>query len=151
MNYTSMKLSKKNNSLSLWFRDIEVNTRSNPKHLIVVVSREWVCGMARKITASLFLFLLTLFILFLERGEEQEKEGEKHRCMRECLSHLLLLVTRSETQECALTGNQTGDLSPCGMMPNRAMEIRSRPQFLIINSVAQLDFKILYMYSFAKI
>ena len=56
---------------------------------------------------SIFLFFYKDFIyLFLERGEEREKEEEKHQCV--VASHMPLL-TWPETQACALTGNRTSE------------------------------------------
>ena len=55
------------------------------------------------------LFCKDLFIYFLERGEGWEKEKERY------INHLPLshpqLGTWPTTQACALTGNQTGNLS----------------------------------------
>ena len=67
-----------------------------------------------------FLFMLCLlsetffssfkdFIyLFLEKGREGEREGEKHQCVVAC--HMAPLGTWPVTQACALTGNRTSDL-----------------------------------------
>ena len=47
--------------------------------------------------------------LFLERGREGEREGEIYQCV--VASHTPLLGAWPATQACALTGNQTSDLS----------------------------------------
>ena len=71
----------------------------------------------------LFIFLILLFFIFRERGREGEKEGAKHQCDRKkstrCLPYVLSPGTKPITQACALTGNWTGDLSPCRTMPNQ--------------------------------
>ena len=54
----------------------------------------------------ILLFLKDFLNLFLERGEGREKEGKINVWLP--LTHLLL-GTWPTTQECALTGNQTGD------------------------------------------
>ena len=69
------------------------------------------------------LFIYYMFkILFLERGREGEREGEKHQCVREtsvgCLSSTPGLGTKPATQALALTWNRTGDISFCRMMPD---------------------------------
>ena len=47
------------------------------------------------------------FILFLDRGEGREKQGEKHQCVTaSCTPPTGDLPT---TQACALTGNGTGN------------------------------------------
>ena len=46
---------------------------------------------------------------------DREREGEKHQLV----VFLMCLESEPETQECAFTGNQTGDLSLCTMMPNQ--------------------------------
>ena len=70
---------------------------------------------------AIFNFLL-LFI-FRRRGREGKREGEKHQYEREmsigCLSRAFQPGTEPATQACALTGNQTWDLSLCGMTPNQ--------------------------------
>ena len=57
-------------------------------------------------------FLRILFIYLFERGGKEGRKGEKHRRARETLT---LTRHQPETwptiQACALTGNQTGDLS----------------------------------------
>ena len=47
--------------------------------------------------------------LFLERGREGEREGEKHQCV--VASHTP--PTGPTTQTCVLTGNRTGDPFIC--------------------------------------
>ena len=68
-------------------------------------------------------FLLAFLNSVLERGEGREREGEKHRCGREtalgCLSHISLPGSKPATQACALTGNRTGGLLLCRMMPKQ--------------------------------
>ena len=70
---------------------------------------------------SIHLILKILFI-FRERGREEKREGEKHRCGREtlmvCLSVRLQLGTWPATQACALTRNWINDLLIFGVMPN---------------------------------
>ena len=57
-----------------------------------------------------FFFRFYLFI-FRERAREVEREGEKHRCVRERLPLACpQLGTWPATQACALTGNRTRDL-----------------------------------------
>ena len=54
---------------------------------------------------------------------EGERVEDKHGCERETLISCLLDVpsreTEPTTQECALTGNQTCDLSVCKRAPNQ--------------------------------
>ena len=63
-----------------------------------------------------------LFI-FRERVREGGREGEKRRCEREtsvlCFLHMPRLWTHPTTQACALSRNQTGNLSLCRTMPNQ--------------------------------
>ena len=66
-------------------------------------------------------FLRFYFYLFLERGEGREKEreknidvSEKHKSVTSCTPP----TNMPTTQACALTGNRTGDLSVCRIMPN---------------------------------
>ena len=63
------------------------------------------------------------FSFLRERGKGGRKEGEKHQCVREtsisCLSHASQLRTKPTTQACALTGDQTCDLSIFRTMPNQ--------------------------------
>ena len=57
---------------------------------------------------SIFLFFYKDFIyLFLERGEEREKEEEKHQLVASRTRPQLR--TWPTTQACALTRNQTSD------------------------------------------
>ena len=59
-------------------------------------------------------FLRFYLFIFREKGREGEREGEKHRYARETLIGYLLTPPtgdRPTTQACALTRNQTGDLS----------------------------------------
>ena len=48
-------------------------------------------------------------------GREGEREGERHRCEREALVSAQP-GTKPATQACAVTGDQTWDLSVYGMM-----------------------------------
>ena len=54
-------------------------------------------------------FLKILLNYFRERGKEKEREGKKHRCLREtsisCLLHVPQPGTMPTTQACALTRN----------------------------------------------
>ena len=75
------------------------------------------------------IFFKDFIFLFLERGEEREKERrrnisvwEKHQFLRNIILHVSLLSltyhqpgTWPATQAHVLTGNWTGDLSVCGM------------------------------------
>ena len=54
-------------------------------------------------------FFKILFIFFRERGRERERDGEKHWLVASCTCPQL--GTWPTTQACALTGNQTGDLT----------------------------------------
>ena len=58
-----------------------------------------------------YKFLKDFIYLFLKRGREGKREGEKHQCM--VASHTSPLGTWSATQACALTGNWTGDPLVC--------------------------------------
>ena len=60
-------------------------------------------GMKIYLNQSCFL----RFYLFLERGRERKREGEKHQC--ELPLTLPLLGTWPATQACTLTGNRTSD------------------------------------------
>ena len=65
--------------------------------------------------SSLFYFFKDFIYLFLERGREGEREGEKHQCV--VASHMpLLLGTWPTTQTCALIGNRTGDPLVCRLL-----------------------------------
>ena len=68
----------------------------------------WACLSA----CSFFFFRFYLFT-FRERGREEDREGEKHCCVREKQLPLArpLLGTWPTTQAYALTGNRTSDLS----------------------------------------
>ena len=55
--------------------------------------------------------------LFLERGEGREKERERNSVS--VTSYMLWLETKPATQACALTRNQTRDLSLCRTMLNQ--------------------------------
>ena len=56
----------------------------------------------------MYIFLKTLFILFLDRGDGREKQRERNIHVWLPLT-CPLLGTWPETQACALTGNRTGD------------------------------------------
>ena len=72
------------------------------------------CELSGHLSCS---FLKKDFIyLFLERGREREREGEKHQCV--VASHMLPLGTWPTTQACALTGNRTGDPLLCSLALN---------------------------------
>ena len=55
-----------------------------------------------------FLFKKYFIYLFLGRGREGKREGDKYQCARDTLIGCLL---PTPNWGCALTGNQTGDLS----------------------------------------
>ena len=67
-------------------------------------------------------FIYLFMYLFLKRGDRREKEMERNISERETLISCLLYApqpgTKPTTLACALTLNQTGDLSPCWMMLN---------------------------------
>ena len=69
-------------------------------------------------SSSSSFFNIYLFI-FGERGREGEREGEKYQCEREtltgCLFHAPHPGAEPTTRACALTGNQTSDISLCRM------------------------------------
>ena len=64
----------------------------------------------------IYLFKKIIFIyLFLERGREGEREGEKHQCVRETSIDRMPLAcpqpgTWPRPLACALTGNEIGNL-----------------------------------------
>ena len=61
---------------------------------------------------SLFFFNKYFIYLFLEKGEEREKERErKYHCV--VASHMPSTRDLPETQAYALSGNQTSDLLVC--------------------------------------
>ena len=72
-------------------------------------------------------WFVCLFV-HLRGGREGEREGKKHQCVRDtlidCLFECTPTGTGPETQACALTRNQTGNLSLCRMTPNRLSHIR---------------------------
>ena len=76
-------------------------------------------------TMSGIFFFFKRFYLFIfrERGREKEREGEKYLCEREtwigCLTYAPQPGTKPTNPACALTRNQTSDLSLCGTMPNQ--------------------------------
>ena len=68
------------------------------------------------------IFSKTLFIYF-QTGKRGRKRGRKTSTYKETSMACLLLAhpqlgTWPETSACALTGNQTGDLLVCQIMPN---------------------------------
>ena len=71
----------------------------------------------------------------IEREEEGEKEVEKRCCGREtsisCLLYVLQPGTKPTTQAHALTGNRTGDLLLCRMMPNLLSHMSQGKEFKI--------------------
>ena len=81
---------------------------------ILVLILMWLCEEKSYVCLCCHLDWKSLFI-FRERGRDEEREGQKHQCAREtlisCLSHTRWQGTWPATQACALTGNQTGDLS----------------------------------------
>ena len=90
--------------------------------------RKYNCGLSNllssstTVTTSLFSNFFK-FLIFREKGREGERKGEKHQCEREisigCLPYVPQLGTKYATQACALTWNQTSDLSVCRMTPNK--------------------------------
>ena len=64
----------------------------------------------------LFCFLKDFIYLFLETGEETEKERERNTDVQE--KHRSVASHMSSTQGCALTENRMGGLMLCGMTPN---------------------------------
>ena len=83
-------------------------------------------------------FLNIYFILFLEREGGREKAGEKHPCEREisidCLPSVPWPGTEPATQAHALTGNQTGELSLCGTMPNQLSHTSQSNKWLLMKT-----------------
>ena len=72
--------------------------------------------------------------LFLERGEGREKERERNINGWLPLTHPLLR-TWSATQECALTGKQTGDTLVC-RLANKTLSYGKPEPYLIIFSIS---------------
>ena len=62
-----------------------------------------------------YLFFKDCIYLFLEKGREGGREGEKHHVWLPLVRPLLGIWPT--TQACALTGNRTSDLSVCRVMP----------------------------------
>ena len=72
--------------------------------------------------SHILFFILTedMLIDFREQAREAEREGEKRQCERETSTGCLIHPDRGAkpaTQACALTGNQTDDLSMYRMTP----------------------------------
>ena len=67
-------------------------------------------------------FLFYFIYLFLEKGEGREKERERKIYVRQkhqlAVSHIPRPGIKPATWACALTRNQTGDLSLCRMTPS---------------------------------
>ena len=76
----------------------------------------WIGCWGTSLLKSIYLFT------FREKEREREREGEKHRCAWETdwlpLAHTRPR-TKPATQEYALTGYRTSNLSLCRMMPNQ--------------------------------
>ena len=86
---------------------------NNPTDNSILNSEIWSAfslrlAMRQGCSLSFFLYLKILFILFLEWGEEREKEKERNTNVWLPLT-CPLLGTWPPTQSCALTGNQTSD------------------------------------------
>ena len=69
-----------------------------------------------------------LYFIFRERGKKGEREGEKHRRVKEtsigCLQYEPQPGTKSTTQACALTRNQTSNFSLCRTTPSQSSHTR---------------------------
>ncbi|KAF6090917.1 hypothetical protein HJG60_012262 [Phyllostomus discolor] len=70
---------------------------------------------------NIFIFKKILFIYFWREGNGGRKGGRKRgrKTSINCLSHTPQLGMEPATQACALTGNQTSDLSLCRTMLNQ--------------------------------
>ena len=68
-----------------------------------------------------------------EGKKEGRKEGWKGRKIG-CLLFMPRQGTAPATQACALTGNQTGDLLPCGTMTNELSHTSQGPYILDVRN-----------------
>ena len=86
---------------------LQTNTNESENHYNygsekVAIIPSWIRkGFLEEVFSELHFFKIILFIYFLERGREGEREGEKHQCV--VASHMLpTLETWPTTQACAL-------------------------------------------------
>ena len=96
-------------------------------------------------------FLNNDFIyLFLEKGSEGEREGEKHPCERKTAISCLLYTpepqTKPTSQACTLTGNRTFNLLLYGTVLNPLSHTSHGSSFLLSCSWGWLEFPFLHLW-----
>ena len=78
------------------------------------------CTICMVLYIVIHRFFKDFIYLFLEKGEEREKERERDFSVRGKIARLpLQLGTWSATQACALTRNQTRDVLVCRRHPTQ--------------------------------